>query len=110
MNIQNLDVSHKREGWRDWFIIDKPVKSVKLYIWATKQNIFRIDPTFDFYEVTGSIDKDDPPVFILTYMFEDEMAIRKCYIYSYRMKDDITKYFKIALRKKNNKLVNEPRL
>lgn len=104
MNVSNLDVSHKREGWKDWFIIDSPVKSVKLHIWSPKQRVFGIDPSFDYYEVTGSVGKDDPPEFILTFMFEDERAIRKSRVICYRLKDDDTKYFKAQLRKKRHAL------
>ena len=100
MNVSNFDVSHKREGWRDWFIIDEPVKSVKLHFWKPIRQIFTIDPTFDYYEISGSIDKDDPPSFILTYMFEDEMTINNVCVNCYRLMNDDTKYFKVALRKR----------
>ena len=106
MNVSNLDVSHKREGWKDWFIIDSPVKCVNLHIWSPKQQVFSIDPSFDYYEVTGTIDSKDPPVFILTYMFEDERSIRKEHVSTYRLKGDDNKHFKIFLRKKRHALEN----
>ena len=57
MNVKKIDVDHKREGWRDWFIIDEPVKSSKLMVWIDKSFIFRIDPRFDYYKINGSQDE-----------------------------------------------------
>ena len=101
MNVHNLDVEHKRDAWRDWFIIDEPVKSSKLMIWIDKSFSFNIDASFDYYKVSGHIDKNDPPVFILTYLFVDDMSIERCHVSCFRRINDNTKYFETRLRKRN---------
>jgi hypothetical protein len=101
MNVQNLDIEHKRDAWRDWFIIDEPVKSCKLIIWIDRAFSFNIDPSFDYYKVSGHIDKDDPPSFMITYLFvdDDDMSIEKRQVSCFRKINDNTKYFEVSLKR-----------
>lgn len=98
MKIESLEIKHKREGWREWFITDPPEKTKKLTFWLDGQHRFYIDPTFDTIEINGTILEGDPS-FLIPYVFSigEPFSVEKVYVNSFIDGADNKRKFKACL-------------
>lgn len=75
--VELAKMKQRREGWKEWFVLEPPKNTDKFYVWFAGGSFkFEVDPSFDAFDLRFEV-RGIEPQSVLTYMFESEKIIQK---------------------------------